>query len=110
MSYKIVDYTNKIIGDTEQKSSIFLRNIAEEIVKVAKPNTPKDTGRLRSDVIKQVLGLKGKIIWSKNYAIYQETKQYRNYTTGGTGPHFAKNAVKEVVTKINSIARKSGLI
>ena len=62
------------------------------------------------DIVKQVLGLKGKIVWGKNYAIYQESKQYRNYTTPGTGPHFAENSVKEVVRNSESIAKKVGLI
>ena len=100
----------KIQNDKKLKSSIFLRALTDEVVTTSTPKTPMRTGRLRMDVVKQVLGLKGKIVWGKNYAIYQESKQYRNYTTPGTGPHFAENSVKEVVRNSESIAKKVGLI
>lgn len=100
----------KIENNTKQKSSIFLRVLAEEVVDEATPKTPKRTGQLRADVLKQVLGTKAKIVWGKRYAIFQENKQYRNYTTPGTGPHFAENSVRKVVKNSESIAKKVGLI
>lgn len=109
MSVKIVDHSSKIISDFKVKSSIFLRLIADEIVNIATPKTPKNTGRLRSDILKQVSGTKGKIIWGKNYGIYQETKKFKNYTTPGTGPHFAKDAVGLATKKTGATARKAGL-
>lgn len=109
MSVVINDYTPKIEADINQKASIFLRFMTDEIVKNSTASTPKKTGRLRNDILKQVLGLKGRIIWGKNYAIYQEKKQYTNYTTPGTGPNFAENAVKNAVSLTSKIAEMVGL-
>lgn len=110
MSVRVTDNTTKILNDKKQAASIFLRNVSEEIIRISTPNTPKDTGRMRDDILKSVVGLKGKVKWVKSYAKYQEIKQFKNYTTPGTGPHFAENAVKQVVKLTNSIAKKSGLI
>lgn len=105
----IVDRTSSVISTIQQRGSVFLRNVAEEIVSESTPRTPKKTGQLRRDILKQVLGLKGKVVWNKRYASIQETKQFRNYTTPGTGPKFAENAVRKVVGKANVIAKRSGL-
>lgn len=110
MSYSFTDNTKKIEDDISIKASVFLRKLCDEVISIAEPNTPKDRGNLRADVIKQVLGLKSIISWGKNYAIYQETKQFKNYTTPGTGPHFAENAVNEAIKKSDRIAKSAGLI
>lgn len=110
MGVKITDNTVAIENDISVRGSIFLRHFADEVVNISTPNTPKKTGRLRMDVIKQVLGLKGKIKWGKGYAAYQEEKQFKNYTTAGTGPNFAKNAIKQAVGNVAKIASRSGLI
>jgi len=107
---KVTDNTSKIINDIESKASIFLRMISDEIIKISTPKTPKKTGRMRMDVVRQVLGLKGKVKWGKNYAVYQETKQFKNYSTPGTGPHFAEDSARESVTKTSDIARRANLI
>lgn len=110
MGVSLTDNTRNIEDNITQKANLFLRNMSEFVVNAAEPNTPKDTGRMRADVVKQVLGLKAKIIWGKNYAVYQETKQFRNYTTPGTGPHFAKNAIEQGKKNTSKIARSAGLI
>ncbi len=110
MGVKVTDNTPQIKGIFAVKASIFLRLMTDQIVNIATPKTPKKTGELRRGVVKQVLGLKGIIKWGKNYAKYQETKQFRNYTTPGTGPDFALNAVKKGIDKTSSVARKAGLI
>lgn len=110
MSYTIKDHTPAFDQQTTQKASIFLRTMAETIVNIAQPRTPMDKGNLRRDVVKSVLGLSGKIKWGKNYAAIQETKQHKRYTTAGTGPHYARNAVNEGVKQTDSIARRVGLI
>ena len=109
MSVKITDNTTKVNNDLKIKANVFLRLMADEVVNTSTPKTPKRTGRLRSDIVKQVLGLKGKIVWGKNYAAIQETKQFKNYTTAGTGPHYAENAVRKAVNKTSTIAKKAGL-
>lgn len=110
MSVRVTDNTSSVFGKIQQGGSLFLRMMAEQIVSISEPNTPKKEGFLRRDVIKQVLGLHGKVIWTKKYAIYQEEKQFANYTTPGTGPHFAKNAVNEAIKDTATVAKKSGLI
>lgn len=109
-SVHITDNTPQVKSDLAQKSSIFLRLAADLVMNLAEPNTPKKRGNLRRDVVRQVLGLKGKIVWGKNYAKYQETKQFKNYTTAGTGPHFAENAINDMIKKTDNIGRKAGLI
>lgn len=110
MSYTIEDNNKSIYQDTAQKASIFLRQIGEEIVRMSTPITPMKTGALRRDVLKEVLGLKGKVEWRKPYAAIQEVKQFKRYTTSGTGPHFAEKAAREIANKTAGIAKVSGLI
>jgi len=82
----------------------------EGIDKTAGPRTPKDKGNLRNDVLKSVIGRKATIAWTKEYAIYQEEKQFANYTTPGTGPHFAKNAVQAVTDDAEQYFKKARLV
>lgn len=110
MAYRITDRSTQFGQSTTQKASTFLRVAAENIVNESTRKTPMKTGRLRMDVLKQVLGLHGSVVWGKNYAKYQEEKQFQNYTTPGTGPHFAENAVKKIVGQTQIIARSVGLI
>ena len=110
MKVTIIDNTPQIGEMLKQKASIFLRVTADAIVNLSTPNTPKKTGRLRMDIVKSVLGLNGKVVWGKNYAAKMEEVQFKNYTTSGTGPDFAKNAVNEVAGKTSGIAKVSGLI
>lgn len=109
MSVTIKDNTRLINRDISLKANLFLRFAADEVIKISKPKTPKKTGELRRSILREVLGLKGKIRWLKNYAVYQERKQFKNYTTAGTGPHFAENAIKKVVKRTRTIARRVGL-
>lgn len=109
MSVRIIDKTPEVDFQAQQKCNIFLRTMADHIVSISTPKTPKKTGRLRMDVVKSVLGLKGKIKWGKNYASRQEETQFVNYTTPGTGPHYAKNAVNQAVGDTQLIAKRAGL-
>jgi hypothetical protein len=110
MSVKIKDNTSNVKKGILIKANIFLRSFADDVVRISTPNTPRDTSRLRSDVLRQVLGLKGKIVWQKKYAGIQEVKQFVNYTTPGTGPHYAENAIKDAVKRTSVTARKAGLL
>ena len=110
MSVQIVDNTPAVKSGLQQKASIFLRSMADEMVYISTPKTPKKTGRLRMDILKQVLGLKGKVVWGKNYAAILEEKQFKNYTTAGTNKDFAKNAAAKLPAKTNDVAKKSGLV
>jgi hypothetical protein len=110
VSIKTTSNTPQIAVKVNQAASLFLRLMADQIEVLSRPNTPKKKGFLRRDVLKQVLGLKAKIAWQKNYAARQETTQFKNYTTPGTGPHYAENAVHEAIGLTTEVARKAKLI
>lgn len=117
MKFTVKNNSDEIISKTKVRSSIFMRQMCDTVVDLSTPKTPKDKGNLRQDIIKRVVGTKGQIEWGKNYAQYQErgkradgTRQIKNYTTPGTGPHFAENAIKEAVKKTGVVARLAHLI
>jgi len=110
MSVRVKDYTNRVILDTSRKSSLALRFMTDSIQDASLPKTPKDKGNLRQNVLKTVIGLRGTIKWGQKYASILENKQFANYTTAGTGPHYAENAVMKVVRNPSESFRKAGLI
>lgn len=110
MSVKVTDNTPAVKIALQQKASIFLRLMAEKMIDISTPKTPKRTGRLRMDVLKQVLGLKGKVVWAKGYAAILEEKQFKNYTTADTNKDFAKNAAKKLPGLTSEVGKKSGLV
>lgn len=112
-----------------------LRLLLDAIDVAAEPLTPKDTGNLRNNKLKQVLGTHGVIAWMQRYAGAQEAGHFtvrtqrpvklrdgswitlkpgihtfKNYTAKGTGPGYAKKAVKTTVAGAEPIFRKAGLI
>ena len=109
MSVNITDNSSQIQASIQSKLGLFLRAIIDDVDKTADPATPKDTGDLRNLKKKQVLGLRGTIKWERSYAARQETTQFKNYTTPGTGPHFAENAVREVLGRTDQHLRDVGL-
>lgn len=110
MSVKVSDNTATITTSTLKGANLALRFMLDDIDKTSRPVTPKKLGNLRNDILKSVLGLRGTIKWEKNYAIFQEKKQFRNYTTPGTGPHFAENSVIKVTRKSEEYFRKARMI
>lgn len=86
-----------------------MRFMLDDIDRISAPKTPKRLGDLRRNKLKQVLGLHATIQWRQQYAAVQEDKQHQNYTTPGTGPHYAENAVKEVVSNAGKYFRRAGL-
>ena len=109
MSVRVTSNRLQIQSETDNKTSLAIRFMIEAIHRESTPNTPKRDGLLRADVIKRVQGKKGYIMWDKNYAVYQEKKQYQNYTTAGTGPHFAENAARSVAKNAREYFRKAGV-
>lgn len=109
-SVKITDNTMQIKNATAQKANIFLRLAADDVVNRSERRTPKKTGRLRADTLRQVLGLRGIVEWRKRYAARQEYKQHKNYTTPGTGPHYAEQGVSDMLKNVKTLARKAGLL
>jgi hypothetical protein len=109
MSAKFTDNSAQIKADMRRKISLALRFIIEDVDKTSNPNTPKRKGDLRNQKLKQVLGMHASIAWVRSYAGIQETKQFRNYTTPGTGPNFARDAVEAVISRAEQHFRKAGL-
>ena len=109
MSVKVIDSTPIVKLTVRTQGSLALRFMLDDIDRIANPVTPKRFGNLRRDLLKQVIGLSSKIIWGKNYAIFQENKQYQNYTTPGTGPHFAQNSVYKVTANADRYFNKAGM-
>lgn len=111
MSAKITDNTNQIILEITRNSSLALRYMTDEIQAIAEPRTPKQKGDLRRNVLKTVVGLSGKIKWAQKYASRQEGgKGITRYTTSGTGPHYAENAVIAVTKSPEAVFKKARLI
>jgi Zn-dependent oligopeptidase len=109
MSVDTTDNSSQIKADMQPKLGLFLRAMLDDIDKTADPKTPQKTGDLRNLKQKQVLGLNATITWDRSYAAVQETTQFKNYTTPGTGPHFAEDAVREVVGRADEHLREVGL-
>lgn len=110
MSVRLEDNTKLLEHQIKVRANIFLRKVADEIVSRSEPNTPKKTGSLRRSTLKTVNGLKGRVEWRKAYAARLEEKRFRNYTTPGTGPHYAEDAVRATVKDTKIIARRARLI
>lgn len=109
MSVRITDNSDQIKATVKQRLSLFLRFVIDDVDRTADPKTPRKTGELRNLKRKQVLGTHGVLAWRRSYAPIQELTQFRNYTTPGTGPHFAKNAVRAVLGRAEQHARRAGL-
>lgn len=106
---KISDNTAKVLIDKKLKANTFLTLFMNAVRSTSRPTTPKREGDLRKEVLQQVLGTKGTLIWNRKYARKQEEVQHRNYTTAGTGPHFAKNAVEKVSKEVDKYIKQAQL-
>lgn len=111
MSVKIEDNTNKVILQIQRQASLAVRYMLDDVHQISTPVTPRDKGYLRRNVMKSVIGLKGSIKWGQKYASRQESgRRIRNYTTAGTGPHYAENSVRSVAKSPQNAMRKARLI
>lgn len=109
MSVSVRDHTSSVKDEVHTKASLALRFMLDAIEQLSDPTTPKRLGDLRRNKLKQVLGLHAVIQWRQRYAAAQEDKQHLHYTTGGTGAHYAENAVKKVVQNSEQSFRQAGL-
>jgi hypothetical protein len=112
MPVRVQDNSLRVITDMHRGVNLALRFMLDDIDRTASPKTPKKEGSLRGDVLKRVLGLAGEIVWLKGYAAAQEVgttrgSPIRNYTTPGTGAHYAENAVIEVAKRADTHFRKA---
>jgi hypothetical protein len=113
--------------------------LPDEFVRLYKKNvvaiTPRKSGALRRSIITQSLGNTANISWRVPYAKAQDdgghtqshtvrginqrdggggtimpgSYRYRNYTTPGTGPHFATIAFKATTAQMPAVYRQLGL-
>lgn len=111
MSVKITSNTAQVLSEVGNRTGLAIRFMLDEIDREAEHKTPKKHGNLRADKLKIVQGKRGYIAWTKNYAVYQEDlkSRFTNYTTPGTGPNFAKNAVRKVVRNSDLFFKKAGI-
>lgn len=110
MSVKVTSNRRQIISETDNMTALALRFMLDAIDREAELNTPKKHGNLRNDKLKRVQGKRGYIAWTKKYASAQENAPLGwDYTTPGTGPNFAKNAVNKVVKNSDEYFKKAGI-
>lgn len=119
MAVKVVNNTARVINNVENYCGLAIRWTLEDIYANATPVTPMNKGDLRARVLRTMEGnLKGAITWQSSYAGVQElghrrgkngTIYFRNYTTPGTGPHYAENAVKNSVDNFPQYLEKASI-
>lgn len=110
MAVTVTDNTPNIGAKMSANIPIALRFILEDVHREANPITPRDTGDLRTNVLKEVSGHKGTIAWNQNYAIFPGRKQYTNYTTSGTGPYFDVIALGKVIPNFKQYLQRARII
>lgn len=120
MAVKIENNSARIENQMSTGTGLAIRLMLEDIYKDSTPNTPMKSGDLRLKVTRTMEGdNRGVIEWSSGYAQVQEqgyrnSKKgrvyFRNYTTPGTGPHYAKNAVDLAVANLPSYLEQVGLL
>lgn len=96
MSVTYTDNTAMVSFDVNRAAALGVRMMLDGVYKESYNFTPKRFGDLRNNVLISVVNTTGTITWSQQYAQYVEDKQFKHYTTPGTGPHFARNAVSKV--------------
>lgn len=104
MSVTVIDHGPKLIAKSQTNGSMAIRRALQDVLRESRSKTPlAETSFLRNNTRLQVLGLRGKLVWSAAYAQYQERGRRRDgshvvkhYTTGGTGKHFAYNAIRKI--------------
>lgn len=135
MSVDVINRVPELTARINASVPLALRLMLDAIGAAADPTTPKDTGNLRNNKLKQVLGTHATIAWVQKYAGAQEAgymtvhqqrsiklangswvtlkegvHYFKRYTTKGTGPHYAAEAVKQVIGGSEAIFRSAGLI
>lgn len=76
--------------------------------------TPMKSGALRRSIITLASGNQANVSWRSRYAVVQNSPEsygltYRNYTTPGTGSHFANKAYARTNAEMPAVLRELGL-
>lgn len=114
MSKVVVNLNSNYVFDKlDQKVTVANRLILDAIQKESRKRTPlAETGQLRGQVSKKVITNHAIITWQVPYASYQErgmrydgSHVIKHWTTPGTGPDFAKEAVAKVLDRAEDYYR-----
>ncbi len=79
-----------------------VNNMANELMRIADPLTPKKKGNLRKNRTKTLSGTTATITWRQPYAAVQEAgrrrgaRPFSKYTTPGTSAHFVQKAKEQI--------------
>lgn len=100
----VKNINSRVIGASiDNNFDLALQQIGEEVIREAEPNTPKKTGELRASAHLTNAGTRQiSVAWAADHAKKQEAgvssqgTPIQNYTTPGTGAHFAQNAINKV--------------
>lgn len=120
MSVRLTDNSSRVKNTTEEGLGLAIRFMLEDIYAEATPHTPMKTGDLRARVLRTMEGnTKGIITWDSDYAGVQERGyrrgkngivHFRHYTTSNTGPHYASDAVEDIVERLPEYIEKADIL
>jgi len=121
MGIRVENRTPQVISTIKNRAVYTLFSFGNDVKKESLPKTPLKYNNLRKSVnVKSnqtSTGAKCEITWEQPYAAYQErgmrydgTHVVRHYTTPGTGPWFAKNAVNSQMRKMQSHLDRAALL
>lgn len=108
MAVRIQSNVPQIITQTDLGMEFAIRLALDDIQRTARPMTPMKTGELRSSSV--IRANEGVVNWTADHAGILENKEFSNYTTPGTGPHFAERAVRQVEQRFDQHLRAAGVI
>lgn len=121
MAVQVTNNSPQVENNIDNGIGLAIRFMLEDIYKEATPSTPMNTGDLRTRVLRTMEGnSKGVISWNSSYAEvqekgYRDTKTgkrvyFKHYTTPNTGPHYASNAVKDIVENLPDYLEKANIL
>lgn len=116
MAVEVSSNMPRVKNEVDFQAQLMTRLMIEDVHNFSTPVTPKKEGNLRIAVSKQVIGKKGIIEWKQPHANVQERgysdegRVFRHYTTPGTGPHYAEESVKKVMSNIPEYLMKVGVV
>lgn len=111
--FKYQSNKNYIVALMQNRIPLFGEFIATDIRRRSVLITPTKFGNLHLQISITNYGTSTIISWIMPYAAYQErgmradgTHIIKNYTTPGTGPHFAQITVHEVIPQYGTFWRR----
>lgn len=112
--FKFEDNSKYIMALMQNRKFLFGQYMASDIKRRAISITPNKYGNLHTQIYVKGYGETTSITWRMPYAAYQErgmradgTHVVRNYTTPGTGPHFAQQSVHETLTEFGDLWKRT---